>query len=60
MSKSSYFSAQVFLTGDRADNAWNMSEELLLALSDVLGDFLGATVVIAAVCPNKGKLGMQL
>lgn len=41
-------------------NAWDMSEELLPALSDALGDFLGATVVIAAVCPYKGKLAMQV
>ena len=46
--------------GNRADNAWKMAEELVPVLSDAIGDFLGATVVIAAVCPRNGALEMHV
>ncbi|KIL56753.1 hypothetical protein M378DRAFT_16782 [Amanita muscaria Koide BX008] len=40
--------------------AFAFAKDLLPALADALGNWLNATVIIAAVCPHEGKLEMRV
>ncbi|KAM6496222.1 hypothetical protein JOM56_008928 [Amanita muscaria] len=46
--------------GDESETAFDLAKDLLPALSNALGNWLNATVVITAVCPHKGNLEMQV